>query len=154
MMGSLYLAERRIESQPFEAIEKIQIAETLGTQAADMIKQLLTFARQGVVEKSATPIKSLFKESCKLIEPGVPANISFKSSYDQADMMIMASPAQLQQVLMNLVNNARDACMDAQSPEISVSLKQFESDLAFRERHSDIKAERFALIEEIGRAHV
>ncbi|WP_176962170.1 response regulator [Mariprofundus sp. NF] len=144
--GSLYIARRRIDSEPEQAKEKIQTAETLGAQAADMIKHLLTFARHGVVEKSPTPIKSLFKEASKLIEPGVPANISFKSAYDEEDMIIMASPAQLQQVLMNLVNNARDACIDAQNPEINISLKRYESDLVFKQKHPDVSGHEFALI--------
>ncbi|ATX78679.1 PAS/PAC sensor hybrid histidine kinase [Mariprofundus aestuarium] len=147
IMGSLYIARRRIEREPEQAKEKIATAETLGNKAADMIKQLLTFARHGVVEKSATPIKSLFKESCKLIEPGVPANVIFKSSYDEAEMLVMASPAQLQQVLMNLVNNARDATIDAKNPEITLSLKPYDADQAFREKYPDITAREFALIE-------
>ncbi|WP_176957368.1 response regulator [Mariprofundus sp. KV] len=145
--GSLYIARRRIDSEPEQAKEKIQTAEVLGTQAADMIKHLLTFARHGVVEKSPTPIKSLFKEASKLIEPGVPANISFKSIHTDEDMIIMASPAQLQQVLMNLVNNARDACIDAQKPEVTISLKQYESDLTFKQQHPELSGNEFALIE-------
>ena len=147
IMGSLYIARRRIDKKPEQAREKIETAETLGSKAADMIKQLLAFARHGVVEKSPTPIKSLFKEACKLIEPGVPANISFKSSYDEYEMVVMASPAQLQQALMNLVNNARDAAIDVENPEINISLKPYEADQEFRAMYPDITASEFALIE-------
>ncbi|ATX82875.1 PAS domain S-box-containing protein [Mariprofundus ferrinatatus] len=147
IMGSLYIARRRIEKEPEQAREKIATAETLGSRAADMIKHLLTFARHGVVEKSPVPIKSMFKEACKLIEPGVPESISFKSSHDESDMVVMGSPAQLQQVLMNLVNNARDAVSDCEHPEITMSLKPYAADQAFSLWHPEIKAREFALIE-------
>ena len=147
IMGSLFLARMALQKNPSEASERLESVELLGGQAADMIRQLLTFARQGVVERSPVPLKSLFKESCRLMAPGVPATIHFSCDYEPEEMTVLASPSQLQQALLNLVNNARDALTGVEQARIELRLKHRVADESFRERHPELGGDEYALIE-------
>ncbi|NWF35645.1 response regulator [Mariprofundus sp. KV] len=146
MLGSIYLAKN--SSDDSEMVNKsLESADELGFRAADMIKQLLTFARQEEVNKKIFSLVPFFKEANKLVGRALEENIRFTTRINCGELLVNANSTQLQQILFNLVNNARDALHGSEAPEIIVSLEKFEVDAAFRERHPEIKGEHFAVIE-------
>jgi len=146
MLGSIYLAKSA--SGDSEMVNKsLESADELGFRAADMIKQLLTFSRQEEVSKKTFTLIPFFKEANKLVSSALEENIRFSTSINCGELFVNANSTQLQQILFNLVNNARDALLHSEDPEITVTLEAFEADAAFTERHPDIKANHFAVIE-------
>jgi len=121
LTGQLYLAKSKIKDNP-EVIERLSKMEVLSYRAADMVSQLLTFARKGVVNKTDLALNSFIKEACKLAQVGLPENINFQCKVTDQDLVIHADATQLQQVMMNMINNARDALDGVKQPEITVTL--------------------------------
>ncbi len=139
--GQMYMAKKRLEKQRVtEAIEKIEAVETLTQRAASMIAQLLAFARKGVVQMHVLSITSFVKESLKLAMVSVPENIKVNYDITHDDLMITGDVTQLQQILMNLLNNARDALKGADDPRIALKLEAYQPDAEFRLRHPEVDA--------------
>lgn len=89
--------------------EGLQRIELFSERAAQMVKQLLTFSRQEVGQKRALLLHPFLKEIGRLLERVIPENIEIELELAPEELTVEADPTQLQQVLMNLAVNARDA---------------------------------------------
>ncbi|MCF6208798.1 MAG: ATP-binding protein, partial [Ghiorsea sp.] len=107
----------------------------LSEKAATMIAQLLSFSRKGVMQKEALSMQAFVQESLQLAKVTIPENIHVKHNIEDAPMMVNADSSQLQQVLMNLLNNARDAVEGVSEPTITVSLHTYTPSENFRQKH-------------------
>ncbi|MCP4542122.1 MAG: GAF domain-containing protein [Chloroflexi bacterium] len=81
-------------------------------QATNLIQQILDFGRRSELERQALNLKPLLKELIKLLERTFPRNIRLELDCDAATHTINADPTRIQQVIMNLALNARDAMPD------------------------------------------
>jgi PAS domain S-box-containing protein len=89
-----------------------RILETLDTSAqrgADMIRQILTFARGAEGERVPLQPAHLIREMQKIAEETFPKSISVRADVGQDLWVVSGQATPLQQVLMNLCVNARDA---------------------------------------------
>ncbi|MBD3671417.1 MAG: response regulator [Gammaproteobacteria bacterium] len=91
-----------------------------GMRAKDLIAQMLAFSRSKQGEYIALSTTPLIKETIKLLRPTIPASINMQFSQTSEVHKIQADPIQLQQVLMNLCINARDAISTHGTITISV----------------------------------
>jgi len=134
----MYLAKKRIEKGNLtEAIDKINSVDELSQRAAAMTSQLLTFARKGIVQMHELSMNSFVKESLKLAQVTIPENIQVIHDVTTEDVLINGDITQLQQVLLNLLNNARDAVENAPEPRIALKLERYIPDDDFISRHSE-----------------
>ncbi|MES0370976.1 MAG: PAS domain S-box protein [Mariprofundaceae bacterium] len=134
IIGKVFLAKKLAEPIP-ELATHLDEIEELGFSAADMIKQLLTFARKGQVEMRMFDIKPFIKETLKLVRTGLPETIFVNEKICAENLPILGDATQVQQIVMNLMTNARDAVNSQQSPEITASLELFRADKAFSKAH-------------------
>jgi len=81
-------------------------------RASGITRQLLRFARQDVNAESAANLIHVTTESAHLLEPGFAEGISFELVLAEDTPIVSGDATSLQQVLVNLVLNARDACGD------------------------------------------
>ncbi|PIS18421.1 MAG: hypothetical protein COW19_04210 [Zetaproteobacteria bacterium CG12_big_fil_rev_8_21_14_0_65_55_1124] len=143
IQGNVYLAKRKLKQQP-EVDAKLDGIEQLGKRAADMVKQLLTFARKDRMKMSTFSLNTFIKEGFQLVKAAIPENIELACDICQEELTIAGDATQLQQVLMNLLNNARDAVFYVSQPSILCSLKPFVATAAFGKVHPETKGKRFA----------
>ena len=80
-----------------------------GEQAKNLVSQLLTFSRTGDTDLSPTDLKTIIKSTQTILGPILPASISLCSHIESELPAVMADPVQVQQIIMNLCVNARDA---------------------------------------------
>lgn len=78
-------------------------------RATQMIRQILDFSRRSVMDRHTFDLLPLLKEQYKFLKQTLPENIEIQLQYDQAAHIIRADPTRLQQLLVNLAINARDA---------------------------------------------
>ena len=81
-------------------------------RGADLVKQVLTFARGHEGEKTVVQLAHLLKEMNKIVVETFPRNITIQTSASNKLWPVMADATQLHQVLLNLCVNARDAMPD------------------------------------------
>ena len=134
MTGNLYLAMKKVQAQP-DVVEKLAKVEAISFRAADMVQQLLTFARKDRVSMKRVPLTPFIKETIKFLHASVPENIALLQNICSESLYINGDATQLHQVLMNLINNARDAVETVEAPSITVRLSPFHTDTSFLEEH-------------------
>jgi two-component system cell cycle sensor histidine kinase/response regulator CckA len=93
------------EDPSWEAIEQIRLA---GQRAADLTRRLLGFTRRHRVQPRALELNRVVEEATPLLSRIVGDNIALLRRF-HAQPVVYADALQLEQVLMNLVANARDA---------------------------------------------
>jgi len=143
MTGNLYLAKQRTHDMP-DVVQRLANIEQLSFRAAEMIQQLLAFARKSMVSMKTIPFTPFIKETLKLLRPSVPENIGLHQDICSESLTITGDATQLHQLLMNLVNNARDAVETVDAPTITVRLDVFHADDIFLETHAYFTAGLYA----------
>jgi two-component system NtrC family sensor kinase len=99
------------------ALSQIQVQ---GRRCKEITHKLLGFARRSEAPSQPVQINDLVSEVLSLLErPASYANVTLKRQLQPDLPLVAASPAELQQVLINLVNNALDA-MEKNGDEILV----------------------------------
>lgn len=143
MTGNLYLAKKKVADRP-DVLKRLNSVEELSYRAAEMIKQLLAFARKDRVEVKPFGLTSFIQNVSELNRASIPENISFHSEFCSEELVVKGDATQLQQVLMNLLNNAHDAVSDVPEPMISLTIDEFEADEEFLTTHSEVSGRLFA----------
>ena len=83
--------------------------ETAAKQSKQLTAGLLAFSRKQVMRPVHTRISDVVNTSVKLLQRLLPADISFSIISTGDELPVLVDPHQFEQVLMNLVTNARDA---------------------------------------------
>ncbi len=107
LMATSLLREQYPEDQ--DLIETVQVS---AKQGADMVRQLLTFAKGVEGERVIVHPDQLHREMEKIIKSAFPKNIQLRSLHLENTNCVLGDPTQLHQVLLNLCVNARDAMPD------------------------------------------
>lgn len=81
-------------------------------RATSLIRQILDFSRRSVMEQCDLDLLPFTKELDKMLRRVLPETIQLELSYRSNKYMVRADPTRLQQALMNLALNARDAMPD------------------------------------------
>jgi CheY-like chemotaxis protein len=111
--------------------------ENAGFRAADLTKQLLTFSRQEALDHRPIEVNPHIENIAKLLEKTISKLITFRLELKESLPLILSNPAQLEQIVMNLCVNARDAIPNG--GEILVRSKQVHVDQTFCGQHSEAK---------------
>ena len=108
IMGASSIMRRRIRSSnknyPF-----VEIIETAATRGKSLTNQLLTFARRSPVEFHPVNLHDILEETLRMFEPSVKPFIEVKRTLSPNYAIINGDEGQIQQALLNLFINARDA---------------------------------------------
>lgn len=80
-----------------------------GERAAALTRQLLAFARRQILEPRNIDLNSTVVETLNLLEKVLGGNIEIRANLASDLSVIRADPVQMEQVVMNLCINARDA---------------------------------------------
>jgi PAS domain S-box-containing protein len=118
--------------------------ETIGTSArrgADLVKQILSFARGSQGEKAILQPRHLIGELYKVLRQTLPPSIQIQCDTDKSIWTVNGDPTQIYQVLMNLSVNARDAMPHGGT--LTLESENVVLDEAFAARHLDAKPDHY-----------
>ena len=116
------------EDSPFR--KPLSRIYTGSIRARDLVKQILTFARQDTSESSELKlmkIQPVIKEAIKLIRSTIPTTIEIQQEISPDCGAVKADPTQIHQIIMNLATNAYHAMADA-GGQLTITLKEINSD--------------------------
>ena len=87
----------------FEEIKKTS------KKAADLVSQLLVFSKKQIVMPRVVDINKLVENNKKMLSRVIGENIKLETYLDKNVNKIKADPIQIEQVIMNIIVNAKDA---------------------------------------------
>lgn len=123
---------------------KLQILETSAHRGADLVKQILAFARGVEGKRFFLEINHLLREIQKLIQQTLPKSIEIRSFIPAELWPVQGDATQLHQVFMNLCVNARDAMPNGGTLEMTAS--NMTLDHAFAQMHLEAKVGPYVVI--------
>ena len=91
------------------ARQRADVVMTAALRGADLVRQLLTFARKTSVKLEPIQLNDVVRETTKLLEETLPRTVSVGFRFEQKLPAIEADGTQIRQVVLNLCLNARDA---------------------------------------------
>ncbi len=97
---------------PEEMEQLLNTVETCAQRGSDLVRQLLTFGRGAAARQKTVHPKQLIEEMAKLTRETFPKNIELSFQVPADLWPVSADATQLDQVLLNLCVNARDAMPD------------------------------------------
>ncbi len=122
-------------------IEEIRKA---GTRAASLTRQLLAFSRKQVLQPQVLDLNALISELEKMLRRLIGEHIDLRSTLQSELGSIKADPGQVEQVLMNLVVNARDAM--PKGGKLTIETKNAELDKTYVRSHPHLKPGSYVML--------
>jgi signal transduction histidine kinase len=113
--------------------EDLTAIKAAGEMGAALTGQLLAFSRQQVVAPRVIDLNEVVHESERMLRRVIGEDIELVTEYSRLLPKVKADPGQLDQVLMNLVVNARDAMPDG--GKLTIETKEVVLDSAFATNH-------------------
>ncbi len=107
--SELLLAKSDRKDSIFEPLQQIKQA---GERASSLTRQLLAFSRKQIMQPVILSVNRLLKDMEKMLRRLIGEDIDFIAIYEKNLRQIKADPGQIEQVILNLVVNARDAMPD------------------------------------------
>ena len=93
------------------------------SRAGGLTRQILTFSRRRVVERELLDLTAIVSDFETLLRPLLPSPIRLETRIPRTPIVIHADRTQIDQVLMNLALNARDAMPDGGTLRIELDVR-------------------------------
>jgi len=91
------------------ARSRIEEIKKEGERAASLTRQLLAFSRKQMLQPRVLDLNTVISEMDKMLRRLIGEDMLLQTSLDRSLGQVKADPGQIEQILMNLVVNARDA---------------------------------------------
>ncbi len=98
-------------------------------RAAKLTTTLLSFSRKQEVKHESQNLNTLVMEIAPFLKYFLPPSIKFIINYAQEPLYVLVDKGQMEQILMNLVTNARDAIIDSGTIQLSLLTKYKDDEL-------------------------
>src|SRR2546422_11690030 len=121
---------------------KVEQIKQAASSAASLTRQLLTFSRQQVIQPVVLDINQTVSNTEKMLRRLIKENIEFTVELDHNLDRVTADPGQIEQIVLNLVVNARDAMPNGGKLRIQTRNVRLEGDPG-----AHVPSGRFILLE-------
>src|SRR5258708_7126264 len=140
IMGWAELGVDRVPPDSPEARLFRHISEQ-ATRAAGLTRQLLAYARRQVLEPKNINLNHMVNETTTLLQKTIGAQIEVKMMLAPDLQITRADPSQIEQVIMNLCFNARDAM--PKGGHLLIQTRNIDLDLYYCRTHADPHPHRY-----------
>jgi PAS domain S-box-containing protein len=128
-------------SLQFEELDEIRKA---GERAASLTRQLLAFSRQQVLERKVLDVNDMIAQTEKMLGRLIGEDVELVTVLDSALNRVFADAGQLEQVIMNLAVNARDAM--PRGGRLTIETANVEIDEAYARLHATVRPGSYVMI--------
>jgi two-component system, cell cycle sensor histidine kinase and response regulator CckA len=144
IMGIVQLLPKKIGNMDDSTKRLVQILNDSTHRGADLVKQILSFARGVESKPSNIQIGDLLFEIQRVIQQAFPKNIELSLDLPPNIWSISADASMLHQVLINLCVNARDAMIDGGI--LSITAENLEIDESYARMNLDARSGNYVAI--------
>ena len=123
ILGYTEIADARLRSSGGPAASLAEIRRA-GERARELVGQILTFGRRGEGRRERLCIRALVAETRALLTASLPSHVKFAVTEKTQTTTVWAEPAQLQQVILNLCNNAAQAMNESGLIELCIDARE------------------------------
>ncbi len=111
--GHMELAQLKIENE-HPVTKHLKEVEKAGKRAQNLTRQLLAFSRKQIIKRKRLNVNDLITDMEKMLVRLIGEDIHIDVKLNEEVCPIMADPGQIEQIIMNLIINARDAINGAE----------------------------------------
>jgi len=153
IMGNAALVELNLQTSGGLDVDKtaalLSRVRESSQQAAELCKQMLDYAGKGHFMVEPVNVSTLIRDMARLMDVSIGKHITTHYSLNEDLPLIAADPAQIQQVILNLITNANEAIGD-ESGEITFSTgmtQATQAELSANRTNERLAAGRYVYIE-------
>ncbi len=129
---------------PAEAQAHASEISKAGQRAAALTRQLLTFSRRQVMQLQVLDLNKVVGEATKMLERLIGEDIQLKTVLTPTLWKIKADPVQIQQILLNLAVNSRDAM--PQGGKLTIETANVQLDEAYARNHAKVRPGPYVML--------
>jgi DNA-binding NtrC family response regulator len=125
IIGCSELALRKLE-EDHPARKFVEAVRDSANRGSSLSNQLVTFSRKKEVAPEVFELNEMVEQSRRLMQPLLGEQIVFKMRLDERELNTLCDRSQLEQVVLNLVVNARDAMPEGGAITLSTGVRDVE----------------------------
>ncbi|HEX4342571.1 MAG TPA: response regulator [Verrucomicrobiae bacterium] len=122
-------------------LECLKQVTTAADRAANLTRQLLAFGRKQAMQPQLLNLNDVIKNLTKMLTRVISENINFQCNFTDSQPVVHADTSMMEQVLLNLIVNARDAMPEG--GEIIVSTERINTTAYYLKSHSEASMGEF-----------
>jgi PAS domain S-box-containing protein len=115
-----------------------------GERAAALTRQLLAFSRKQIFQPEVLCLNEVVSGMTKMLRRMIPENVELVAVLDPALERVMLDPTQMEQILMNLAVNSRDAM--PQGGKLTLETANAELDVAYTKSHPEVQPGHYVML--------
>ncbi len=124
ILSHVQVMRLRLPGDAHELTESVTAIEGSARRATELTRQLLTFSRQQVADRDVFDLDAATEHSLTLIRRLLPASIELRFARAGLPLAVLGAPYELDQILMNLCVNARDAMPHGGTLDVTTALQR------------------------------
>jgi two-component system cell cycle sensor histidine kinase/response regulator CckA len=126
------------------ARQDIELLDATAARAGGLVRQLLAFSRKQVLQPKVLDLNAVVEDAEQMLRPLIGEDVSLVTTLAPGLGRVKADPIQLEQVLINLAVNARDAM--PQGGELTIETAEAELDEAFILEHAGASSGPYVML--------
>lgn len=135
------MLEQNVSASVYDDLQQIQMAVE---RAADLTRQLLLFSRKQPMAFMTVDMNKLIEDLFKMLHRLIGEDISINTHFERSIWPVRADRGTMDQVILNLTVNARDAM--ANGGTFTITTDNVHVDEAFRSKHPEAEGDKYVLI--------
>jgi len=124
--------------------DKITMIKKAGNSAADLVRQLLAFSRQQMLQPRVLDLKEILERTQATLQRLIGDDIRLTVSIEKSLGYIEADPGQIEQVILNLALNARDAM--PKGGRLTITASNVELDESYKKKHEPVVPGKYVML--------
>ena len=110
ILGYAGLAMQRLgDATPSKLADYVREVQQAGERGQELVSQMLAFSRGEGAELRPAALPPLIEQALRMVRPTLPSSLDFSLEFEAELPLVMTSSVQIQQIMVNLCINARDA---------------------------------------------
>ncbi len=134
--SELILEDAARDGLPENVVTDLDEIRKAGVRAADLTRQLLAFSRQQVLAPKITDLNAIVSGMESMLRRMIGADVTLRTVREADAAMVFVDRGQMEQVIMNLAVNARDAM--PRGGKLTIEVSRVEVDEDFASQHAGI----------------